>query len=51
MGYTWGNYEFKTTNKDGKEEAEKGIYMTVWKKQKDGSWKVVADVGSPAPAK
>jgi ketosteroid isomerase-like protein len=50
MGYTWGNYEFRTRNKEGKEEVEKGIYMTVWKKQKDGSWKVVADVGSPAPA-
>jgi ketosteroid isomerase-like protein len=47
MGYTWGNYEFKTKNREGKEEIEKGIYMTVWKKQKDGSWKVVADVGSP----
>jgi ketosteroid isomerase-like protein len=50
MGYTWGNFEFKTKDKEGKEETERGIYMTVWKKQKDGSWKVVADVGSPAPA-
>jgi len=23
-----------------------GKYMTVWKKQPDGSWKVVADMGN-----
>jgi ketosteroid isomerase-like protein len=29
-----------------------GRYLTVWKKQPDGSWKVVRDIGvqDPAPA-
>jgi ketosteroid isomerase-like protein len=24
-----------------------GSYLTVWKKQSDGSWKVIADGGAP----
>ena len=24
-----------------------GKYQTTWKKQKDGSWKIVADIGNP----
>jgi ketosteroid isomerase-like protein len=28
----------------GKTVSDKGKYVTVWKKQKDGSWKVLLDV-------
>ena len=34
---------------DGKPQVEKGTYLTTWRKQKDGTWKVVSDVGSPDP--
>jgi ketosteroid isomerase-like protein len=46
MGYTVGKYSarYKSTNGEGMEET--GRYITVWKKQDDGSWKIVADTGS-----
>jgi len=39
MGYTWGNFEFKSQNPDRKPTY--GKYVSVWKKQEDGSWKAV----------
>ncbi|MGA8309112.1 MAG: nuclear transport factor 2 family protein, partial [Terriglobales bacterium] len=53
LGYTFGNYVLKSKDKDGHAVAHYGKYATVWKKQKDGSWKVVMDMGnsSPNPAK
>jgi ketosteroid isomerase-like protein len=53
LGYTFGNYVLKAKDKDGKPVVEYGKYATVWKKQKDGSWRVAMDMGnaSPAPAK
>jgi ketosteroid isomerase-like protein len=49
LGYTYGNYVFKSKDKDGKIVARHGKYMTVWKKQKDSSWKVVVDMGNTSP--
>jgi ketosteroid isomerase-like protein len=49
LGYTYGEYTLKTKNKDGHPVVHYGKYMTVWKKQKDGSWKVAADMGNNAP--
>lgn len=46
LGYTWGNWEIKKTDDDGKEQVYKGKYLTVWKLQADNSWKVVADIGT-----
>jgi uncharacterized protein (TIGR02246 family) len=46
LGYTYGNYEFRSIGEDGKPTSERGKYATVWKKQKDGSWKVVLDIGN-----
>ena len=46
MGYTIGKAKFRWTDKDGKTVNATGKYLTVWKKQKDGSWKVVADLGN-----
>jgi ketosteroid isomerase-like protein len=51
LGYTYGNYEFRGKDKDGKAIIEHGKYMTVWKKQKDGSWKVALDMGNSTPEK
>jgi ketosteroid isomerase-like protein len=50
LGYTYGNYVFKSRSKEGKIETNYGKYMSVWKKQKDGSWKVVVDMGNSSPA-
>ena len=49
LGYTYGTYIFKSKNKDGKIVASHGKYMSVWKKQKDGSWKVAVDMGNSSP--
>ena len=46
LGYTYGTYEFNSKDKDGKPVVDKGKYATVWKKQKDGSWKVALDIGN-----
>lgn len=47
MGYTVGRYELHAKNAKGEPVVRHGSYLTVWKKQADGSWKVVADGGSP----
>jgi ketosteroid isomerase-like protein len=44
MGYTTGTYEDSYTGADGKTVNEKGKYVCVWAKQKDGSWKAVHDI-------
>ena len=46
LGYTWGSYEFLSSDKEGKQHVERGKYITVWKKQGDGSWKVAVDMGN-----
>ena len=50
MGYTYGTFEFHSTDKDGKPAIEYGKYTSIWKLQSDGSWKVVLDMGNANPA-
>jgi ketosteroid isomerase-like protein len=50
LGYTYGSYEFHSKDKDGKPSVEYGKYTSIWKLQKDGSWKVVLDMGNASPA-
>jgi ketosteroid isomerase-like protein len=49
LGYTYGNYIYTAKNKDGKLVANYGKYTSIWKKQKDGQWKVVVDMGNSSP--
>jgi ketosteroid isomerase-like protein len=49
LGYTYGTFEFHTINKDGKPVVDYGKYTSIWKLQKDGSWKVVLDMGNASP--
>ncbi|MFQ5927047.1 MAG: YybH family protein [Terriglobia bacterium] len=44
LGYTLGTYELTLNDAEGNPVTERGKYVTVWKKQGDGSWKVVADI-------
>ncbi len=46
LGYTSGRYSMAFT-RDGKKVHNTGSYLTVWKKQADGSWKVLSDFGAP----
>ena len=50
MGYTWGHYEGNSKDANGNPVTTTGRYMTVWRKQPDGNWKVVLDAGSNEPA-
>jgi ketosteroid isomerase-like protein len=43
VGYTYGTYAMSANGPDGKPIQDKGKYVTVWKKQADGSWKAVVD--------
>jgi ketosteroid isomerase-like protein len=49
LGYTYGNYEFHSKDKDGKPSVDYGKYTSIWKLQKDGSWKVELDMGNASP--
>jgi len=46
LGYTYGTFVFQTKDKEGKRVTHSGKYATIWKKQKDGSWKVAMDMGN-----
>jgi ketosteroid isomerase-like protein len=48
MGFTTGPWEAKEDIKDEKPQGY-GHFMTVWKKQADGSWKFVVDLGISHP--
>lgn len=48
MGFTTGPWEFKADIKDEK-PAGYGHFVTVWKKQADGSWRFVVDLGITHP--
>ncbi len=49
LGYTYGTYEFHSQDKNGKATVEYGKYTSIWKKQADGGWKVVLDMGNAGP--
>jgi len=48
LGYTYGTYEFTSPGQDGS-QTEYGKYASIWRLQKDGSWKVVLDMGNASP--
>jgi len=43
LGYTYGKYVWKIKDNDGNIVEHKGIFHTVWKRQKDNGWKYVWD--------
>lgn len=43
MASTYGKYVWRIRDTSGKEHISKGVFHTVWKKQKDGSWKYIWD--------
>jgi ketosteroid isomerase-like protein len=50
LGYTFGRWRSTSINAEGKPVTGQGKYLTIWKKQKDGSWKAAVDVGNTTPA-
>jgi len=47
LGFTYGTWEMPSKDKDGRAITRTGKYQTTWKKQRDGTWKIVADIGNP----
>jgi ketosteroid isomerase-like protein len=54
MGYTIGSYHMTLPDDDGNLVAIDGKYLSLWKRQPDGSWKIAVDMfnanGPPVPA-
>jgi len=50
MGYTWGHFEGHSKDANGNPVTTTGRYITIWRKQPDGSWKVLLDAGANEPA-
>jgi ketosteroid isomerase-like protein len=48
VGYTVGTWERRTKGADGGVKVTHGQYLTVWEKQKDGTWQATFDTGSTA---
>ena len=49
LGFTVGNAVFTGLREDGAKIERFSKYLTVWKKQRDGSWRYVVDGGSSRP--
>lgn len=49
LGYTYGTFEFRSKDANGKSIVNYGKYTSIWKRQKDGHWKVVLDMGNASP--
>ena len=49
LAYTWGTGKVGIKDKKGKMTVKTAKYASVWKKQADGSWKIVVDTFIPDP--
>ena len=50
LGYSLGRYVYTYRDSVGEDQKSQGYYVTIWKKQADGSWKYVFDSGVQASA-
>ncbi|HEY3442455.1 MAG TPA: DUF4440 domain-containing protein [Paludibaculum sp.] len=46
LGYTLGTAEISSDDESGGRKKGTGRYLTVWRKEPDGSWKAVTDLGN-----
>lgn len=47
LGWTTGHYVSESGAVDGVPQRSEGLYVSIWRRQADGSWKVVMDLGNP----
>ena len=47
FGVTWGTWSFESPGPDGETRVATGKYLSVWRRNADGGWKLVADIGNP----
>jgi len=48
-GYTWGHFEGRSKDMNGNPVTVTGRFITIWRKQVDGNWKVELDAGANEP--
>jgi len=46
LGYTHGTYRRERVNSEDEAVVETGRYVTIWRRNADGKWKVVLDIGT-----
>lgn len=49
LGYTWGTSSVSWKDEKDSTHAEYGKYVSVWKRQADGTWRVILDIGNDNP--
>lgn len=47
LGYNYGRFESSRPGPDGQAIVRGGWFLSIWKRQPDGSWKYVMDTGVP----
>ncbi len=47
LGLSRGPYTLTTTGEDGAESTSSGQFMSIWRRQPDGGWKILFDSGCP----
>jgi uncharacterized protein (TIGR02246 family) len=53
LAFTQGTYESAMTGADGRPTVERGKWVTVWRREADGQWRVATDIANtdaPPPA-
>jgi ketosteroid isomerase-like protein len=48
LGYSWGTST--GISRATRQQAFRGKYLTVWKKDAGGNWRMIADMGNQSPA-
>ena len=51
LGYSMGEYERIGKDASGYPATVTGEYVSIWRKQSDGRWKIVLDIGTPGTPK
>ena len=50
LGWTWGKFIVTVREADGSTATSYGKYLNIWRKQPDGKWKVIVDMGNESPS-
>jgi ketosteroid isomerase-like protein len=48
LGYTVGEYRISGVDADGVHRGVEGTYVSIWRRQEDGSWKAEMTLGNPS---
>ena len=51
LGYTMGRYRSIPFKSNDKKALKTGYYLTIWKRQPDGTWRFVFDMGNQLPSR